>query len=312
MVAPIPKLRAQRLALKGGHRGAGAPPAPKSSEKSEAVRTWVHGKKVKAEAPAAVAGNTPGISKPRPFDPYTSTDIAGPKNEVPLDADLAAKKPLKGLEVAVLVESQFVPQELALYATRFKAYGAKVNFVSRLWDQPKLEFHSRYDSDIVPELRSMTVDKDIKSVDLSSGKVAAVIQSVHTQQRLLYDNGIMGSADAVHATAEAPAVKLVEAALKDPKVVVGTFGHGGEVLAPLASLVKGAKFTASPGSVIHMVNTGLEYVPPADKNNWTLHTVVEKDRGLNLVSATSILHGGNEKFVDVIARTVMEVRAAKP
>jgi protease I len=259
------------------------------------------------------ASRTPALTveyrtTPRPFDPFTSTDLGWPEAVAPPDPDLVARQPLRGKKVAVLVESQLVPQEIQNYAQRFTAYGGEVHFVSRLWDQPQLEFHSRYDPPLVPELRSMVVNEDLSTVDLSKGEFAAVIQSVHTQQRLLYEEHIVSSSDPAEAARQAPAVQLIEKALKDPKVVVGAFGHGAEILAPLSDVIAGARLTTSPGSIANLANTGATLVNPADPDGWTLHNVVETKDGLNLVTAMSILHGGNEAFIDAIARLAGDIR----
>jgi hypothetical protein len=43
----------------------------------------------------------------------------------------APQQPLAGKRVAVIVESQFIPQELDIYQQRFQSYGATVDLVSR-------------------------------------------------------------------------------------------------------------------------------------------------------------------------------------
>jgi hypothetical protein len=154
----------------------------------------------------------------------------------------------------------------------------------------------------------MVVNEDLSTVDLSKGEFAAVIQSVHTQQRLLYEEHIVSSSDPAEAARQAPAVQLIEKALKDPKVVVGAFGHGAEILAPLSDVIAGARLTTSPGSIANLANTGATLVNPADPDGWTLHNVVETKDGLNLVTAMSILHGGNEAFIDAIARLAGDIR----
>src|SRR5262245_11062189 len=60
-----------------------------------------------------------------------------------------ARQPLAGMKVAVIVESQFIPQELRIYRERFESYGASVEFVSRLWGQPKQRFYSTVEPGVV-------------------------------------------------------------------------------------------------------------------------------------------------------------------
>lgn len=243
----------------------------------------------------------------------TKRKIAGTQPRFPLDKQMAKAKPLKGKSIVVVVESQFIPQELALYVKRFAAYGAKVEFVTRLWGNERLAFHSHFDEGLVPEVRHMYVSKDISQVNVASGNVAAVIAPIDVNQRLLFDPGIPTAKDPVAATAKAPAVQLMKEALKNPNVVVGAFGHGAELLAPLGKTIKGAKFTASPGSVVHLQNAGAKYSPAKDPQKWNEHVVTEKGTkaqpGLNLVTGTSLLGSGQHRFIDAVARRAMEVQS---
>lgn len=244
----------------------------------------------------------------------TSKRIPGEQFQVPLNKVLKKSQPLKGKTIVVLVESQFIPQELALYSQRFAAYGAKVEFISRLWGQDRLRFHSHFDEGLVPEKRYMYVGKDISQVKLNSGKVAAVIAPIDVNQRLLFDPSITLSTDAVAATAKAPAVQLLKEALKNPNVVVGAFGHGAELLTPLGKLIKGARITTSPGSAVHLVNAGAKWVKPADPEKWNTHVVTEvstkHQKNLNLVTGTSLVGEGNHVFIDAVAQRVMDIKTA--
>ena len=65
----------------------------------------------------------------------------------------AAQQPLAGKRIAVIMESQFIPQELDIYRQRFQSYGATVDFVSHLWGNPKLRFYSTVEPDVVDEPR---------------------------------------------------------------------------------------------------------------------------------------------------------------
>ena len=49
----------------------------------------------------------------------------------------APQQPLAGKRIAVIMESQFIPQELDIYRQRFQSYGATVDFVSHLWGNPE-------------------------------------------------------------------------------------------------------------------------------------------------------------------------------
>ena len=45
------------------------------------------------------------------------------------------EKSLHGKKIAILVESEYVPGEIAVYQKRFRELGATVHFMTRLWGQ---------------------------------------------------------------------------------------------------------------------------------------------------------------------------------
>jgi hypothetical protein len=50
-------------------------------------------------------------------------------------------KSLVGKKIAVIVESQYIPDEIRIYQNRFAGYGATVDLVSRLWGKPSQRFY---------------------------------------------------------------------------------------------------------------------------------------------------------------------------
>lgn len=45
-------------------------------------------------------------------------------------------KMLEGKKIAVLLETEFIPKEIAAYQTHFPKLGATVHLMSRLWGNP--------------------------------------------------------------------------------------------------------------------------------------------------------------------------------
>ena len=238
--------------------------------------------------------------------------IDGQLDDILPDEAMAQQKPLEGLKIYVLMESQFVPQEIDLYEQRFAQYGAKVELVSHLWGCKSLRFHSHYDEGLVPKIRHAVVHQDIAEIDLNSPDVAAIISPIDVHQRLLFDPNIVSSKDPVIAARSAPAVDLLRRALENPRIVVGAFGHGVELLTPLTNLIKDASITASPGSLVALCNAGAKWTPPLNPEDWATHIVKEistkHNQNLNLITGTSILSGGNQKFVDDTARFINEIK----
>jgi len=233
--------------------------------------------------------------------------------DVEPDADLLKQRPLHGLKVYVLMESQFVPQEIDLYEHRFSQYGATVELVSHLWGNNSLLFHSHYDQGLIPKIRHAVVHTDFADIDFDDPNTAAVIAPIDVHQRLLYDPSIIASEDPVLAARSAPAVDFMKRALEHPSVVVGAFGHGVELLTPLTHLIKDVAITASPGSLVSLCNAGARWVPPENPEAWTTHVVkqisTKHHANLNLITGTSVLSGGVQAFVDEMTRFILQVRS---
>ena len=56
-----------------------------------------------------------------------------------------SQKLLKGKKIAVLMETEFIPEEIERYQKRFTELGAEVHFLSRLWGQGQMTFVSDVD-----------------------------------------------------------------------------------------------------------------------------------------------------------------------
>ena len=91
-------------------------------------------------------------------------------------------KMLEGKKVAVLVESEFIPEEIEAYQTRFAEYGATVHLMSRLWDQAKQTFVS--DVQHAGETpKTLEVDIDFQRVNVDD-YVAVIMAANYTSVRL--------------------------------------------------------------------------------------------------------------------------------
>ena len=246
-------------------------------------------------------------------DSVAINPLEGRLVDVEPDADLLQQKPLQGLKIYVLMESQFVPQEIDFYEHRLSQYGATVELVSHLWGCMSLCFHSHYDQGLIPKIRHAVVHTDFSDIDFNSPNLAAVVAPIDVHQRLLYDPNIVASKDPVMAARSAPAVDFVRRALEHPRIVVGAFGHGVELLTPLTHLMKDVSITASPGSLVALCNAGAQWVPPVNPEEWATHVVkqvsTKHHANLNLITGTSVLAGGLQTFVDEMTRFIVQVRS---
>lgn len=168
-------------------------------------------------------------------------------------------KALTGKKVAVLVETEYIPEEIAAYQTRFPELGATVHFMSRLWGNSSVRFVSDVD-EVGKELQSLDVYMDFQNADIND--YAAVIMAAnYTSVRLRYFQPPEGQPTSPQQTQTAPAVQFFAAAMANPKVVKGFLCHGLWILTPMPELLKGRKIICHEVVLADIANAGAEYVP---------------------------------------------------
>jgi protease I len=153
-----------------------------------------------------------------------------------------ADKPLAGTKVAVLVESQYIPEEIEIYRRRFADYGADVHLMSRLWGQPKQTFVSEVEN-AGESPQTLEVDIAIEDFFPTVGEgprrrlsdYAAIIMAAnYTSVRLRYFASL-------HDMRTTPAVRLFADAMADPRIIKGALCHGLWILTPRPELLAGRK-----------------------------------------------------------------------
>lgn len=215
-------------------------------------------------------------------------------------------KTLEGKKIAVLVETEFIPQEIAAYQTRFPELGATVHFMSRLWGNQSVRFVSDVDSvedaDRInrhqTSLPTLEVNIDFQNVDIN--EYAAVIMAAnYTSVRLRYFEPPAGQPISPEQTRTAPAVEFFAKAMANPKIIKGLLCHGLWLLTPMPELLKGRRVICHEVVLADIINAGAIYTPSASG------VVVDSD----LVTGRS----KNEvaPFIDAIAERIQQIAAAK-
>lgn len=171
---------------------------------------------------------------------------------------------LSGKKIAVLVESQYIPEEIRIYRERFGSYGAEVHFMADLWGNESLKFVSEVEvPDTVPEVLEVTID--FKNVN--QDEYAAVIMSAnYTSVRLRYfkppndDKGtpLPISSDMVRLS---PAVRFFSRAMRNPRIIKGVLCHGLWILTPVPELLSGRKVICNEVVLADIANAGGKYTP---------------------------------------------------
>jgi protease I len=211
-----------------------------------------------------------------------------------------ATRILEGKKIAVLVETEFIPEEIKTYQTRFPELGATVHLMSRLWSNPSARFVSDIDEveGEVPEY--IEVNIDFQNVDLN--EYAAVIMAAnYTSVRLRYFQPPDGYPISPEQTRTAPAVQFFAEAMADPKIVKGFLCHGLWILTPMPELLRGRRVICHEVVLADIVNAGAIYLPPPPNSelNDPRNIVVDGDM------VTGHSGGDANAFIDAIAHQIV-------
>lgn len=166
---------------------------------------------------------------------------------------------LAGKKIAVLVETEFIPEEIEAYQKRFAELGATVHLMSRLWGQESAHFVSDVDA-VGKPLQYLDVNIDFQKVDIN--EYAAVIMSAnYTSVRLRYFQPPEGQPISPEQVRTAPAVQFFAKAMTNPKIIKGLLCHGLWLLTPMPELLKGRKVICHEVVLADIANAGAVYVP---------------------------------------------------
>ena len=203
---------------------------------------------------------------------------------------------LGGNKIAILVESEFISEEIESYQKCFSELRATVHFMSRLWGQSSVCFFSDAGQGETPQ--TLEVQIDFQDVDVND--YAAVIMAAnYTSVRLRYFEPTPGVPISPEQVRTSPAVQFYAKAMANPGIVKGALCHGLWILTPMPELLKRRRVICHEVVLADIINAGAIYTPSASG------VVVDGD----LVTGRS----KNEvaPFIDVIAERIQQIAAAK-
>lgn len=183
-------------------------------------------------------------------------------------------KILKGKKVAVLVETEYIPEEINFYQTFFSKYGAQVDFLTYLWGQPERVLVSDVDNE-TKALHKMLVKKEI--ADANPNDYAIVLCAANYVACRLREIPPIGSLADASLVRSPAAVRFMASAMMNPMIVKGALCHALWLLTPTPELLKGRKIICHTVVLADILNAGAEYVPDPS------HVVMDHD----LVTARS-------------------------
>ncbi|MGK7884993.1 MAG: DJ-1/PfpI family protein [Crocosphaera sp.] len=175
---------------------------------------------------------------------------------------------LQGKKVAVLVETEYIHEEIQHYKIAFSALGAQVDFLSYLWGESERTLVSDVDAPGKP-IYSMVVDKDVADYDPNSYDI--VLMAANYCAVRLREIPPMGSLGSVEELQTPPAVQFYKMAMENPNIVKGALCHGLWILTPCPEILTGRRVICHTVVLADIYNAGAIYVPDES------HIVVDGD-----------------------------------
>lgn len=199
---------------------------------------------------------------------------------------------LKGKKVAVLVETEYIPEEINFYQTFFSKQGAQVDFLTYLWGRPDRVLVSDVDNE-TKELQKMTVKREVSNANPNDyAIVLCAANYVACRLREVPPMGSLADADLVRSPG---AVRFMAGAMMNPQIVKGALCHALWILTPVPELLKGRRVICHTVVLADVLNAGAVYVPEPS------HVVVDWD----LVTARSA--GDLELYGETLVATYNKI-----
>jgi ankyrin repeat protein/putative intracellular protease/amidase len=207
------------------------------------------------------------------------SDLA-PQGDSSVAFTVPEKYPLRGKKIAVIVESKYIPEEIAGYRKRFGELGAEVVLLSRIyygdyrpghpnWTAPK--FFSDVDPLGAAPLAKPEVLELADNGDFSQHRpqdfVAILTAANYVSTRLRWAD-LPTSLTPTEYVRSSPAVRFLAAAMADKSIVKGCLCHALWLAAPFRELLEGRKVTCHTVMMADVLNCGAEIVRTADGDRW--------------------------------------------
>lgn len=175
---------------------------------------------------------------------------------------------LKGKKVAILVETEYIPDEIRYYHKFFGDLGAEIDIMTYLWGKSERVIVSDVDS---PDkaVETMVVTKEI--ADANPNDYAIVLTAANYVAVRLREIPPMGSLAGTDKLRSPAAVRFMASAMMNPSIVKGALCHALWILTPLPELLKDRRVICHTVVLADVVNAGAVYVPDES------HIVIDGD-----------------------------------
>ncbi len=186
-------------------------------------------------------------------------------------------RPLDGKKVAVLVETEFIHDEIEFYKRQVPALGGELHLLSYLWGRPSMDFVNDIDSPDrkITDVHRLTVDRCVTHHNPNAYDI--VICAANYVAVRLREIPPMGSLGSVSGIRDAPAVVFFAEAMMNRRIVKGAMCHALWLLTPHPELLEGRRVICHTVVLADVINAGAVFTPDPS------HVVVDDD----LVTARS-------------------------
>ena len=178
---------------------------------------------------------------------------------------------LKGKRVALLLETEYIYDEVIYYQEQVERLGGELHFLTYLWGEESKIFVNDCDNWERPitSMHAITVNRCVTQTNVNDYDIVLCAANyVAVRLREIPPMGSLGSLAEVNS---APAVKFFAEAMLNPKIVKGALCHALWILTPNPQLLEGRQVICHTVVLADILNAGATFVPTEN------HVVVDKD-----------------------------------
>lgn len=155
---------------------------------------------------------------------------------------------LTNKKIGILLEADFYYKEISYYQLRFEEQGIGVEFLTRLWGQPKQTY---FDHEYKTIPLEVTKSFENMSDDELKGYCAIIVPAGIVSDRLRYTEDI---------NKLPPACEFMKRVFAEKSIIKGIICHGLWIMSPICELIKGRKITTHNNLIADAKNMGAEYI----------------------------------------------------
>lgn len=154
-------------------------------------------------------------------------------------------------KIGVLIEEHFDPFEFRAFNEYFPQQGYQVEYISHLWGNPKITFHSNSEDGVIKEHVTVTTEvHDINSADYK----AIICIGAYAMDRLRYEEKVRKG-----QPNQAPAVVFIRKVMQEPNIKIGVICHGLWLLCA-ADVLQHRRVTCAHNILVDVENAGAEII----------------------------------------------------